>query len=308
MKELTIQEKAKRYDEAIKLVNSKWYYRNQPCFINVSELFPEFKENKSKNIRKWLIEYFQEYKSTGIEGFANGLKIDSIVDWLERQGEQESINKIELKFKVGDWIIQENIGVYKVIEICKSWYEVINTEDNHYSISFDKEYMYHLWSIEDAKEGDVISYKDEILLYKHTIKDYSKHQQINFGGFVYDCCYDGKKFIRNGIYSLIEQDKIDIHPATKEQRDLLFTEMKQAGYRWDENKKELIKLQDIDETYKPKYCYILSYGLGKVFEHFITEDEVNLTTEEILKKHGFNEDECSVMYSTDKLNLEPLED
>lgn len=57
-----------------------------------------------------------------------------------------------------------------------------------------------------------------------------------------------------------------------------------------------------------EYCYILSYGLGKVFEHFITEDEVNLTTEEILEKHGLNADERSVMYSTDKLNLEPLED
>lgn len=57
-----------------------------------------------------------------------------------------------------------------------------------------------------------------------------------------------------------------------------------------------------------EYCYILSYGLGKMFEHFITEDEINLTTEEILKKHGLNEDECSIMYSTDKLNLEPLED
>ena len=59
---------------------------------------------------------------------------------------------------------------------------------------------------------------------------------------------------------------------------------------------------------RAEYCYVLSYGLGKVFEHLITEDEISLTTEEILKKHGLNEDECSVMYSTDKLNLEPLED
>lgn len=92
MKELSIEEKAKRYDDAIKLVNSKWYYRNQPCFINVSELFPEFKENKDKNIRKWLIEYFKEYKSTGIEGFANGLKIDSIIAWLEKQNEKKETN------------------------------------------------------------------------------------------------------------------------------------------------------------------------------------------------------------------------
>ena len=64
----------------------------------------------------------------------------------------------------------------------------------------------------------------------------------------------------------------------------------------------------MNTIYKPQYCYILSFGLGKVFEHFITEDEVNLTTEEILKKHCLNEDECSVMYTTDKLYLEHLED
>lgn len=57
-----------------------------------------------------------------------------------------------------------------------------------------------------------------------------------------------------------------------------------------------------------EYCYILGYGLGKIFEHLITEDEINLTTEEIFNKHGLNEDECSIMYATDKLNLEPLED
>lgn len=81
----------------------------------------------------------------------------------------------------------------------------------------------------------------------------------------------------------------------------------------DETPDFLNYLLNTAEEVKPpvitaEYCYILSFGLGKVFEHFITEDEVNLTTEEILKKHGLNEDECSVMYSTDKLNLEPLED
>lgn len=64
----------------------------------------------------------------------------------------------------------------------------------------------------------------------------------------------------------------------------------------------------MNTIYKPQYCYILSFGLGKVFEHFITEDEVDFTTEELLKKHGLNEDECSIMYSTDKLNLETLAD
>ena len=34
-------------------------------------------------------------------------------------------------------------------------------------------------------------------------------------------------------------DNIDVKPATKEQRDLLFSKMKEAGYEWDSEKKEL---------------------------------------------------------------------
>lgn len=239
MKELTIQEKAKRYDEAIKLVNSKWYYRNQPCFINVSELFPEFKENKNENIRKWLIEYFQEYKSTGIEGFANGLKIDSIVAWLEKQGKQKSTNKI-----------------------------IIMNKDN-------KTYKPVYIKCTERNKG------------KRIIETLEKLGGINKENFAGDNCNALYYIKPNYIIGIIDPDDVDT-----------------SFLIYFLNTAEEVKTPIITA----KYCYILSYGLGKVFEHFITEDEVDLTTEELLKKHGLNEDECSVMYSNNKLNLENLED
>ena len=33
----------------------------------------------------------------------------------------------------------------------------------------------------------------------------------------------------------------EVTPATKEQCDLLFAKMKEAGYEWDNDKKELMK-------------------------------------------------------------------
>lgn len=57
-----------------------------------------------------------------------------------------------------------------------------------------------------------------------------------------------------------------------------------------------------------EYCYVLDYNTGKVFKHCITKDEVDLTTEELLKKYGLNEDECSIMYASNNLELELLED
>lgn len=60
MKELSVEQKAKRYDEVIELVNSKWHYRNQPCIIDVSEIFTELKESDDEKIRKNLIELFHD--------------------------------------------------------------------------------------------------------------------------------------------------------------------------------------------------------------------------------------------------------
>jgi hypothetical protein len=49
----------------------------------------------------------------------------------------------------------------------------------------------------------------------------------------------------------------DVAPATKEQRDLLFQKMKEAGYKWDAKKKELRKI-------KPHYDISNFKPFGKV--------------------------------------------
>ena len=49
-------------------------------------------------------------------------------------------------------------------------------------------------------------------------------------------------------------DGYDAVPATKEQRDLLFAKMKEAGYEWDADKKELKK--------NPKHYDISNFHAG----------------------------------------------
>ena len=56
-----------------------------------------------------------------------------------------------------------------------------------------------------------------------------------------------------------------------------------------------------------QYCCILDFNTGNVFKHCITEDEVNLTSNELLYKLGFNADECSIMYTSNNLELKLLE-
>lgn len=86
MKQLTIEEKAKAYDEA-KARMSKAYNSNRCTIGFMNEIFPELKESKDENIRKGLIDYFNNFH---LQTFA-GLDPKKILAWLEKQGEQEDI-------------------------------------------------------------------------------------------------------------------------------------------------------------------------------------------------------------------------
>jgi len=219
--------------------------------------FPELKESEDEIIRKKLITFFQRFPYTNL--YDANLNVKDVLAWLEKQGEQKPFfefkakdwyvsevdgkihnmtynptDKVGPKFKVGDWIVQNGLGTYKIVEVCESWYEVISYKDGiQYSISFDKENDCHLWTIQDAKDGDVLASElcDSIILFRG-IKD----DNIDFY-----CDYDfskidipGDRFaVNNGQhYGNVEVSK-DFHPATKEQRDLLFQKMKEAGYEWD---------------------------------------------------------------------------
>lgn len=154
----------------------------------------------------------------------------------------DNANKVEPKFKTGNWICNGGGNPCKVNYIFCNYYELCSTEGYKYNkLVSDVDANYHLWSIEDAKDGDILCYKDEISLFEHDIKNCTE-KGTTFGGFVYHCCYDGKRFMIDSLYSLTEQDKIDIHPATKEQRELLFKKMNDAWYEWDDENKILISM------------------------------------------------------------------
>lgn len=180
--------------------------------------------------------------------------------------EQNPVNKVESKFKIEEkkWYVCTQTYVLrgKIVVIKGQTYQaekdnVIKGEDGclfidrHDGKASD---YFRSWTIDDAKNGNVLCYGNEISLYKHDIKNCTK-QETTFGGFVYYCCYDGKRFVVDSLYSLTEQDKMDIHPATKEQRDQLEKAMADAGYRWnaDEKKLEKIEQKTAEDRYMEGY-------------------------------------------------------
>ena len=95
---------------------------------------------------------------------------------------------------------------------------------------------YHPWTIQDARDGDVLAYvTDEedlwIMIYWSLYEPYEGHVH-------YHALLVNDDFSDKGTCCICISD---LKPATKEQRELLFQKMKEAGYEWDEKKKELNK-------------------------------------------------------------------
>ena len=143
---------------------------------------------------------------------------------LEKQGEQKPIDKVEPKFKVGDWIVKENI-VYHIDKI-SGVYLTLSTLDGtalvyHKSVLDNDNDKIHLWTIQDAKDGDVlVSSSGKPFIFK----GFFDNDPIAYGGLVAD---DSFWPASNSNWTTVY-----CKPATKEQRDLLFQKMKEAGYEW----------------------------------------------------------------------------
>ena len=108
-----------------------------------------------------------------------------------------------------------------------------------FSISVDyADNCWHRWTIEDAKDGDVLYSLDSCQPFIY--KGRKSHEQATAycGINKYD-----KFFVEKTEDYIIVLDKYV--PATKEQRDFLFRKMKEAGYEWDAEKKELKKIDSI---------------------------------------------------------------
>ncbi len=160
------------------------------------------------------------------------------LNWLMsiKESQSKPTRSVESKFKVGDWVVlEDSLSTYKIVEVCKSWYEVISNNDGmQYSISFDEENDCRLWTIKEAKDGDVLVAKidEEPNDFIYIFKEYSQNL-----GFWSHCYLDAhiNKF-HKGIYH--NNYNVGV-PATKKQRDLLFQKMQEAGYEWDVEEKKL---------------------------------------------------------------------
>ncbi len=87
---MTKEEKLQAYDEALKRVRPLYQQAkmdNNPIASTYEYLFPELAESKDERIRKTLIGYFEWVKERDCKSEWNGLKVDDIRAYLEKQRE-----------------------------------------------------------------------------------------------------------------------------------------------------------------------------------------------------------------------------
>jgi len=169
------------------------------------------------------------------------------------------------KFKEGDLLVHNssNIRFISVVDVSEKYGYKVQDGGSRHHLSFNVvENEYHLWTIQDAKDGDVLvttKIRNCPFIYRKT--DYNNNLAYYYAGI------DGNGDFCDGCIkrTLCHFGSVaDVVPATKEQRELLFKKMKEAGYEWDADKKELKKIKphyDIS-NFKPKKWVLVRQGEG----------------------------------------------
>ena len=160
--------------------------------------------------------------------------------------EQKPTDKVEPMFKIEEekWYVCTQTYVLrgKIVVIKGQTYQaekdnVIKGEDGclfidrHDGKASD---YFRYWTIQDAKDGDVLSYRDGqwCFIYKGIVTEDT---------FKYYALLSEKGItVNDAAFSLLSSC---ITPATKEQCDILMKEMADAGYTFDFEKKELKKIE-----------------------------------------------------------------
>lgn len=129
-------------------------------------------------------------------------------------------NKIEQKFKVGDWVVRGDT-IAQILDIQEQYYIGLDINGKDFvSSRFLNDNKIHLWTLQDAKDGNVLVNGSNIFIFHHI-------DNKRLMGYCHVNMDDGNLYNdigRNECFCTIDAP---ITPATKEQRDILFKKIKE---------------------------------------------------------------------------------
>lgn len=210
---------------------------------------------------------------------------------------------VEPKFKVGNWYLCVKDFYGKGVRFDKG-----NTyhcgKDGclqqfdygaHISIVEELYEYFRLWTIADAKDGDVLALNGKPFIY-------SSHKYGKNYCYIDDCGQFRASF------NLVFQGNC-VCPATKEQRNFLFAKMRESGYEWNEKNKELRKIQphyDIKNFHVGMPVLVRDYDNSRwsyvQFSHYVGEEcgfKFNACGIPYIQCIPFNDDTKHLLGTTD---------
>ena len=260
-----------KYKEALERARQ---FSEHPLLENSSNIveyiFPKLGVSEDEQILKEIAEfiYNSAFKLKDIK------KKEKWLTWLEKQDKTQgklaledikeekvdNANKVEPKFKNGQWIVWQD-KCYKVNDN-GCGYELIDQNDLSTSLEYGTvDESAHLWTIQDAKDGDVLVdvYGNIGIFQKNDDFDWTSYCSLGVNG---------------GFQNFkVEHENDKTQPATKEQRDLLFQKMKENGYILDVEKKNLSKCVIDEGKSEIDYCFTKMMNGEKVNPAWSDEDE-----------------------------------
>jgi len=229
----------------------------QPLINNISiiEKIDNYRVKDEKQVKlKPIIEMITPEESLGISSEEYNEIVNECL-----YGKPKPADKVKPKFKNGQWIVWKD-KCYKV-NYNGCGYELVDQNGLSTSLEYGTiDENAHIWDIlKDANDGDLLvcdinkaeiggdieklpNITQTICIYQNVIKDKD---------YIHSYCslYDESSLVlQNTMY--YNTFVYNIHPATNKQRDLLFQKMKEAGYEWDAEKKELKKIVDEEQIKK----------------------------------------------------------
>ncbi len=147
-------------------------------------------------------------------------------------------NKIEPKFHEGEWVFIEEVkgyknGPFQIKTVDSFGYSF----DEYHTIPFMYEELLSKWTIQDAKEGDVLVNRyNNPFIFKGLLDRFHPDCPVAYGGIHNDKMFS----ISSGEGWWTDAE---VYPATQKRRDLLFQKMHEAGYMWDSESKQFLSFK-----------------------------------------------------------------
>jgi hypothetical protein len=225
---------------------------NKECALDHFQLFKWLKEYQS------ILEKQGEQKPIDPDTLIQQ-RVDELADIA---AERIPVDKVEPKFKVGDWVICiKNFSTpgfdFKSGEVLRC---TGSNEIGLCGMTASDLDNFRFWTIQDAKDGDVLYDGNNACLFRKKMEDDDAIWVDTYCGINSD-----------GMFNVNNEDECwclacDCTPATKGQRDTLEKAITDAGYAFDFDKKELKKIkQDSTDRFfegfkKGEQSVIENYG------------------------------------------------